>query len=165
MIDPGKGKPDTTPPPEAPAELRHYCVPAPAVWASRGTCLGVTLIVLYWVTRTQSTIGAVLVAAGGALFVGLFTLAGEKLLQRAGLYETLEGLRIVNTWGTSVVPWDDIRQFEQGAASPTSRVFIQRTDGRLTLIYATAQRTRITWENGETRDIVGVLNDRLHCWQ
>jgi hypothetical protein len=142
---------DTTPPREAPAELRHYDVPASAVWGSRGICFVVALIVVYWVTRSQSTLAAALVAAGGALSVGLFTLVGEKLLHRAGLYETPEGLRIVNTWGTSVVPWDDIRQFQQGRASPTSRVFIQRTNGHLTLIYATAQRTRITWENGYAR--------------
>jgi hypothetical protein len=165
LIDPGESKPDTTPPRGAPPELRHYGVPAPAVWGSRGICLVVALIVVYWVTRSQSTLAAVLVAAGGAVFVGLFTLAGEKLLHRAGLYETPDGLRIVNTWGSSVVPWDDIGQFQRGAASPTSRVFVQRTDGRLTLIYATAQRTRIPWENGETRDIVGGLNDRLNFWR
>jgi hypothetical protein len=122
----------------APAELRHYRIAAAGLWASGGSRLVAALVVVYWVTRTHSVLVAVLVLALGTAYVVLMALGSREIWCRAGAYETSEGLRLVSTWRSGLVPWGDINRFRQATGLPKSRVFIEGIDGNLTRIYPTA---------------------------
>jgi hypothetical protein len=110
------------------------------------------------------TFGTVGVAVAAMVLV-LVVVWSEYAFPKYGLYESSEGIRVVNSFGSSGLPWDRIERFEQSKDWPRSRVLIVRTDGEVVPVVGTAQGARIAWSGGETRDIVGVLNERLGVWQ
>lgn len=112
----------------------------------------------------QSHISPVAIAIPAFTFLCLVAVWGERLMVRGGMYESAAGLKVVNGFGTTLLPWDSITRFERSPAWPTSRVLVVRATGRRTAIVGTAQGARITWDGGETRDIVGELNGRLALW-
>jgi len=82
-----------------------------------------------------------------------------------GLYETADGLKIVNSRGTELVRWQLIDRFEHSRSIPKSRVLVIGKNGGVVPVVGTAQGARIAWDDGETNDIVGELNRRLELWR
>ena len=90
---------------------------------------------------------------------------GERSFPRWGLYESERELRSVHSLGSQRFPWDMIDRFDQSKTWPKSRVLVVVKNGKVVSIVGTAQGSRIAWDGGETRDIVGVLNERLRAWE
>ncbi|HEY7932701.1 MAG TPA: hypothetical protein VID48_02660 [Solirubrobacteraceae bacterium] len=67
--------------------------------------------------------------------------------------------------GRRELRWELIDRFEQSKKPPRSRVLVVGTNGRVIPILGTAQGARIAWDGAETRDIAGVLNERLSIWR
>jgi hypothetical protein len=62
---------------------------------------------------------------------------------------------------TDTGPWEDVVEFDHRRAGTWDRVFAKLADGRARVVPAVLQGQRVAWDGGETRDIVGVLNERL----
>jgi hypothetical protein len=144
---------------------RHYRLPNATRWFFRsfaGACA--VIVVLGLLDNQGGTFGTVGVVVAATVLV-LIVVWAERAFPRYGLYESLEGIRVVNSFGSRRVPWDQIERFEQSEKWPRGRVLIVRKDGEVVPVVGTAQGARIAWSGGETRDIVGVLNERLRAWQ
>jgi hypothetical protein len=144
---------------------RHYLAPKKARWVLRfylAAALVVMLVAL--LDNHGGTFGTVAVVVAATVLV-LIVVWAERAFPRYGLYESVEGIRVVNSFGSGRLPWDQIERFEQSKKWPRSRVLIVRKDGEVVPVVGTAQGARIAWNGGETRDIVGVLNERLRVWQ
>jgi hypothetical protein len=90
---------------------------------------------------------------------------GERRGVKQGLYESETGLTCVHWFGSYVLPWPEVVEFDHRRAATWDRVYAKRTDGRLRLLASVLQGQRVVWEGGETRDIVGVLNERVAEWR
>jgi hypothetical protein len=158
----------TAEPPRGPSTdpfNRHYRLPSMARWLARGFLLFAALVVLGSLLDNQSDVSPAVVAVPAYTVLAGVALWGERVVIRGGLYETTDGLRVVNCWGTSAFRWERIERFERSGSRPTSRVLIIGTDGQATAIIGTAQGGLIRWDGGETTDIVGELNERLARWR
>lgn len=144
---------------------RHYRAPTAARIFLRGFLLFAALVGIGIVLDYRGGIPAVLIAVLYYGFLLLIWLWGERTMSRAGLYESPVSLTIVHSLGRSETRWELISRFEQAKAVPRSRVLIVKTSGAVVPIVGTAQGSRITWDGGETRDIVSVLNERLSLWR
>ena len=140
---------------------RHYRVPRAAIWSLRAFLTAAAGVGVLCVADNQSGLPDEVVAI---VYYGLLAgilVWGERLVPRAGMYESADGLRVVHSLGSTTFPWGSIARFEHSSTVPRSQVLVVRHDGRRTPIIGTAQGSRITWGEGDTTDIVGVLNERL----
>ena len=80
-----------------------------------------------------------------------------------GLYETDSDLagRGWLPFGYRRQPWGDIERF----ADVRKQVWAIRRDGSIWRVNGMVQGARIQWDDGESCEIVGVLNDRLAAWR
>lgn len=85
------------------------------------------------------------------------------MMDRIRVKETPDGLIIRNPgFGyTRVVPWAEVDQFVPLRAHG---VGARRLDGSVTFIPGLAARETMTWDGGQTHDIVSELNARLAYW-
>jgi Bacterial PH domain len=86
---------------------------------------------------------------------------GEMRGVKQGLYESEVGVRCVTFYGTCILPWADLVEFDHRRAGTWDRVYAKLADGEVKVLPAVFQGQRVVWDGGETRNIVGVLNDRL----
>jgi hypothetical protein len=124
----------------------------------------------------------VYLAAGGAVVVSLsgsdlvpvvvacvvvFVAAvvwGERVTVKVGLEESPEGYIDRNNFGRRLLRFEDIDHFDHRRTLSVDRVFAVRPGtGKADPIQGLVQGRRIVWDGGETRDIVGVLNERLEA--
>ena len=140
---------------------RHYQPPRLGIWYGPAFLAFCALVGLLAVLDNHGGVPspAIAIALYGCL--GAIWLWAERLWVRAGLYETDEGLEIVNSFGSRTIRWESIERFEASLRSPRSRVRMIGHNGASVPVVGTAQGSRIVWEDGETRDIVGELNRRL----
>jgi hypothetical protein len=142
---------------------RHYRLPratARFLWSF----LVFFAIVVAVAISTSSSGSAPVIALPVYTVLALVAFGGRRLTAKGGMYETAAGLKVVNGFGSVTHRWDLIATFEQSRARPKSRVLIVGLNGKTLPIVGTAQGARITWDGGETNDIVGVLNQRLELW-
>jgi hypothetical protein len=144
-----------------PSSERHYSAPPEVAWLNRGAVValaGCTAWAAY--SPGLGKLTAPMAEVLGAVTL-LLWLAVERVRRQLGLYETRATLIAVTLGRTVTCRWDDIERFAQ-SQFPTSEVLIVATDGSvISLRGATAQGSRIVWSGGDTRDIIGVLNQRL----
>jgi hypothetical protein len=98
------------------------------------------------------------------VFVVLFAALivwGERRGVRQGLYESELGLTVVNLYTSYPLLWADVAGFDHRRTGTWDRVYAKRSDGRVRAVATVLQGQRVVWDDGETRDIVGVLNQRL----
>ena len=144
---------------------RHYRLPratARFLWGFLAFC---AIVVAAAVSTSSSGSSALAVALPVYAVLALVAFWGRRLITRGGIYETADGLKIVNGFGSVTHRWDLIARFEQSAVRPKSRVLIVGLNGKTVPIVGTAQGARITWDGGDTKDIVSVLNQRLELWR
>jgi hypothetical protein len=114
------------------------------------------------------TSGIVVVAEHASiLFVCIVVLAaavclclGEIVVRQGGIWETSVGITTRGLSGVSKchLRWQEIKEFR----GVRSRVYVVLRDGRVLPLVGVAQGYRIAWNGGETRDVVGVLNEQLN---
>jgi hypothetical protein len=108
-------------------------------------------------------------APGLALvFVTLFLAVivwGELRGVKQGIHESDTGLTCVTMYGARLVGWREVATFEHRQTGTWDRVFARGHDGRARVLPSVLQGQRIVWSDGETRDIVGILNGRLADWR
>lgn len=85
----------------------------------------------------------------------------ETRVMRTGLQESSEGFVNHGNLGSSVLPLRRIEQFQSRRIGLVDRVYAIGTDGVATPIQGLSQGQPVVWHDGESRDIVGVLNARL----
>lgn len=140
---------------------RHYRIPVTGVWIGR------TLMVLYALCAVPFLLSSPYVVVGIALLASVVVIAAwmERLFRRGGIRETDAGLSIMAGWRSKTIRWEHIAAFRQSRTVPRSRVLIIGMNGAVEPIVGTSQGARVRWRDGETHDIVGVLNTRLEEWR
>lgn len=95
----------------------------------------------------------------------VFFWTSAATLRLGGLRESPSGIANLRPVWLSIryrrEPWENILRFQ----SVKSIVFVIVRDGTPWRLVGVAQGARTTWDDGETRDIVGVLNQRLEGWR
>jgi hypothetical protein len=135
-----------------PASLNlHYRAPAAAAWCVRGF---LTFGVLMGAGQPQrdSRLGV----RARLLRMSRWHHGVDRVADAAHrVYESAEGLRFVHSLGSETFRWDSIARFEHSPTRPRSQVLVVGHDDRRHRPIGTAQGCRITWDDGETDDIVG----------
>jgi hypothetical protein len=85
----------------------------------------------------------------------------ERVVVRTGLDECPEGFVNRSNFGARMLPLQDVEHFQSRRLRRVDRVYAVRRDGSATPIQGLTQGQPIVWDAGESRDIVGVLNERL----
>lgn len=135
---------------------------AMAVRIAYPVCVGGAAACIFGAIRYGNP--APLLAAALALLFLAIIVWGEVRGVRQGIYESGTGLKCVTMYGASAIEWDDVIGFDHRRTGTWDRVFAQLRDGHARPLPSVLQGQRIVWSGGETRDIVGVLNDRLAQW-
>jgi hypothetical protein len=92
--------------------------------------------------------------------VSLIVLWVERVGTRIGVYERTDGLFCRTAVGSYLLPWASVDGFEAEHVLTHRYVYARRrSGGRVRL--PVAQGANVVWHDGATRDIVGVLNERL----
>lgn len=135
--------------------VRRYRPPA-AGHVAIGGCLVVVVaaVVLGLAEHAASLFMAIIgVAAVATVWQAL------AAIKTGGLFETVDGIvnRQLLGVGYRRLAWGEIATFR----AVRTRVFAVRRSGAPVALVGVAQGARTTWDEGETRDIVAVLNQRL----
>lgn len=93
----------------------------------------------------------------GGVSCVLSFLLGLAAMRHGGIIEGRTGIANRGIVGRSEFRWDEIASFDHVGA----RVFVRLRDGDVRPLVGVAQGQRTKWNDGETRDIVSVLNERL----
>ena len=144
--------------PRAPtAALRRYRPPVAGFVAIGGCILVVILAVALGVAERAAPIFMVIIAVSAVLTIW----QALSAIRTGGLFETADGIENHRLLGVGCrrVPWGEIADFR----AVRSRVFAVTLHGSAIALAGVAQGSRIRWNGGETRDIVGVLNQRLEA--
>ncbi len=157
-------RPDAKQPGEAILD-RHYRAPKAALWYMRCFLAASALLVIPVSLDNRSGAPALAITVPYVTVLGVLFVWAERRFPKAGMFETDEGLRVVRLIGSADLRWDLIAGFEASQRPPRSRVLVVAKSGRRVPIVGTAQGARIAWDGGDTRDIVGVLNERLATWR
>lgn len=138
---------------------RHYRPPLAGLIVIRVCYVVVALCAVLAVTERAGIVFVVIMAAAAVWTVGM----GERGVRTGGLYETANGItnRRLLGFGCRQEQWCDIDRFHSAKA----RVLVIRRDGSAWPLVGVSQGSRTTWDGGETRDIVAVLNERLGLWR
>jgi hypothetical protein len=100
-----------------------------------------------------------------ALFGALLVVAvvwGELVVIKTGLEECQAGFIDHHNFGSRVLRLQDIERFDHRKSGRLERVFaVREHDGKGIPIQGLFQGRRVAWQDGDTDDIVAVLNERL----
>ena len=135
---------------------RHYRSPA-LRWAIGASYFVVLMAAVLGLAERASAVFLAIIAVGG---VGSLW-AGVMAWTRGGLLETPEGIGNRRFLSTRHWSWSEIDEVR----SVGSRVFLVLRSGDAIPLIGVAQGYRVTWSDGETRDVVSVLNERLAAWR
>jgi hypothetical protein len=80
---------------------------------------------------------------------------------KGGLYENDEGIVLKFLFRSLEYRWDDVDQFEHRLMGTHDYVYVRLVDGSCRRVINMLQGLRVIWDGGETKDIVGVLSQRL----
>jgi hypothetical protein len=146
---------------------RHYRVPSAARRTIRAFLAVCALVGVLALTDNEGSISTALIGIVYYSVLALILVWEELALPRAGMYESDEGIRVVQAlpWRGELLRWDLIASFEQSRTWPRSRVLVLGNNGARVPVAGTAQGSRIVWDGGETRDIVATLTERLEAWR
>jgi hypothetical protein len=142
---------------ETPTE-RHYRFPV-AARVGIGISYFVTASsVALAISEHAGAIFLVIIGLGLAWMVALTAIMARKSF----LFETASGIANRTLMGVRYqrAAWSEIERFQ----SANRQVFVVLKSGSSWPIVGVAQGAHVRWRGGETRDIVGVLNDRLALW-
>jgi hypothetical protein len=114
----------------------------------------------FWVLLIAEHAGVVflLIAAGATVFT---IWQDAELLRNSGVRETPDGIANRQMFGDSRWRWDEIEKF----TNASSRVYVLTRNRSASRLSGIAEGSRNLWEDGETRNITALLNDRLALWQ
>lgn len=149
---------------------RHYRLPPFTIWWVRGLHLTFCATIAIGLLNNEGgTFGVV-----GSIVCGLWIVTAwirsELSWPKVGLYETAVGLQTVRlsfSGGPHTMghfPWAQIECFEPSGLRKR-RVRAVFRNGFATDLLGTRQGWRITWDGGETTDMVDVLTHRLQEWR
>lgn len=145
---------------------------------SYGVSLGTKVATSWWIAGIFLLFGCGILVTGslpwnvpegiasltaGALLVRAW---GRNLDRRAGMVETPEGLRLGAIGSKpTLLRWESVARFDHSRVWPHWFVLAIAHDGAVRWIRNASQGARIAWDGGDTRDIAGVLNERLDTWR
>jgi hypothetical protein len=91
------------------------------------------------------------------LWFALMLMWSERTIATAGVYECENGLWCRTGLGGFLLPWEALAGFEHEGRA----VYAARKSGGRARLLPVLQGVDVIWEAGRTRDIVGVLRQRL----
>jgi hypothetical protein len=92
----------------------------------------------------------------------LVTVWANVLAVTAGVYEVEDGIVAMSLFlGSTHYDWTQLASFEHRRRGTHDFVYARLTDGNRRRLLNVLQGQRVVWDGGETRNIVGVLNERL----
>jgi hypothetical protein len=109
--------------------------------------------------------GSFPVTLAGIYVVAALVVVGwcERVVVRTGLQECPEGFVNRSNFGSQLLRLQDVARFESRKTVTIDRVYAVRRDGSAAPIQGLAEGQPIVWDGGESREIVGVLNERLEA--
>jgi hypothetical protein len=101
--------------------------------------------------------------------LGVFLIAmalwANVLAATAGVHEEESGILLRSLVNTSRYEWNQLTGFCDARKGTHDYVYAELADGSRRRLTNVLQGQRVVWDGGETRDIVGVLNERLAEWR
>jgi hypothetical protein len=122
-----------------------------------------TILWLVLALASHRTNWPVMGALGACLLV--ISVWANVVAARAGVYEVEQGIVARSLFGSTLIDWRQVAGFEHRRQGTHDIVYARRTDGSRHRVTHVLQGQRVVWRNGETRDIDGLLNERLKEWQ
>lgn len=122
------------------------------------------IVAIYLVVWSEGHYSPWVSACGLAATNALIVLWMEKVTVRTGLEEVEDGYVYRHSFGSHHFRFDEVVHFEAGRMAfwrGTPAVHLVLRDGRMR-IEGLVQGRPTSWDDGETDDIVGVLNERHH---
>jgi hypothetical protein len=104
----------------------------------------------------------VLLVVISALVWVFFVVVVERVSVKTGLEECDAGFVDRQNFGSRLLPLEQVDRFDHRKELTLNRVYAVMRDGTYAPLVGLQQGQRVVWRRGETRDIVGVLNERLH---
>jgi hypothetical protein len=80
---------------------------------------------------------------------------------KGGLYESDEGIALRLLFKNVEYGWGEVEAFGHQRRGTHDLVYVRLSDGSRRLVMNVLQGQRVIWDGGETRDIVGVLSERM----
>lgn len=96
----------------------------------------------------------------GAWMIVIYVWA-NVIAAKGGLYESDKGIVLRLLFKSVGYGWEDVDGFEHQRIGTHDFVYVRLTGGSRRVVRNVLQGQRVIWDGGETRDIVGVLSDRL----
>lgn len=91
-----------------------------------------------------------------------FVVVVERVSVKTGLEEREAGFVDRQNFGSRLLLLEQVDRFDHRKDMTLNRVYAVMRDGKYVPLVGLQQGQRVVWRGGETRDIVGVLNERLH---
>jgi hypothetical protein len=118
------------------------------------------VLILCWVlglTEHAAAVFLLIAAAGTTLAVW----QGVEQVRHGGITESADGIANRTTLGYRRWRWDEIEEFKHVG----SRVYLVTRDWKASQLAGVNEGWRNIWEDGETRAITALLNQRLKYWR
>jgi hypothetical protein len=128
--------------------------------------IATALMTVFWaaiwlVLALASHVGWLVVALLGVCLLGIAIWANVVAVT-AGVYEGADEVVIRSMLGTRTrVKWNEVEAFEHERRGTHDYVYLRLTDGSRRRLLNMLQGQTVMWSDGQTRDIVGRLNERL----
>jgi hypothetical protein len=136
-----------------PAAHRRYAVRRVIARAQWGFAVVLVLVWVLGITEHAALVFLAIAAAGSTLAVW----QGVEQLRNGGVSETADGVANRTTFGYRRWRWDEIDHFRHVG----SRVYLVTRDHQSCQLAGVNEGWRNIWEDGETRAITELLNQRL----
>jgi hypothetical protein len=93
-------------------------------------------------------------------FLLLVLLVANVLAPRYGVYEGAKGIAVRRYFSKWSADWTELAGFEHQRIGTHDFAYARLNDGSRRVLSGVLQGQRVVWNGGETRDIVGLLNER-----
>jgi hypothetical protein len=146
------------------AELRRYRLPRARI----GLRVMYAFLAAFWVVLIQGyqhdhgSVPIVLPLACTVTVLAVFVW-DRRVLVNFGLDESPDGFVDHHTLGRRSLRLDDIERFDHRRTVTFDQVYAALRDGQIHPIVSLQEGQRVVWQDGETRHIVEVLNERLRA--
>lgn len=145
-----------------PPDARHY-----RLWWTKPVNIGMTVFWAFvWLVLafgSHSTNWTLMIALG--VFLLVMAVWANLLAVTAGVHEEKNGILLRSLVSSSRYEWNQLTGFYDVRKGTHDYVYAELLDGSRRRLTNVLQGQRVIWDGGETRDIVGVLNERLAEWR
>jgi len=100
-----------------------------------------------------------MIAVGACL--GVIAVWANALAISAGVHEDEDGIVSRSLFGAKRYEWSDLAGFDHNRRGNHDYVYARLADGSQHRLTNVLQGQRVVWDEGQTKDIVAILSERL----